>query len=199
MRDKVRSTTTDQAVRQSTAQPVRTTIQSPTAARVEHPMRSTRSTTIAEKIQRAGHRVRSTTAGKTYTETNDRMLDAIVDTNRKAVDFAVKTFDQINDRIADQTPTIGLPFEVPKMVDRVRRARPQPTLASGTSTLHRAPGRDESRRQRAQSVSMLPRRQAGRQARWPATKTATKTAAAKKPDRQEGSDDQEGSGPQGCL
>jgi hypothetical protein len=30
-------------------------------------------------------------AGKTYTKTNDRVLDAIVDTNRKAVDFVVKT------------------------------------------------------------------------------------------------------------
>ena len=92
--------------------------------------------TIAEKINdQVTEQV--TTATKTYTETNDRILDAIVDTNRKAVDFAVKTFDQINDRIADQTPTIELPFDMPKM-DALRRAAPQPTLASGTSTLSSA-------------------------------------------------------------
>ena len=92
--------------------------------------------TIAEKINdQVTEQV--TTATKTYTETNDRILDAIVDTNRKAVDFAVKTFDQINDRIADQTPTIELPFRHAEN-GRASTFPPQPTLASGTSTLSSA-------------------------------------------------------------
>lgn len=49
-----------------------------------------------------------------YTETNERVLDAVVENNRKAVEFAVKTADQVN----EQFDRIELPFEVP-FSDRV--------------------------------------------------------------------------------
>jgi hypothetical protein len=56
------------------------------------------------------------TATDNYTETNDRILDAVVETNRKVVDFAVKTADQVVDQLdqidqvrefkfADKVPT----------------------------------------------------------------------------------------------
>jgi sec-independent protein translocase protein TatB len=50
-----------------------------------------------------------------YTETNDRVLDAVVDTNRKAVDFAVKTADQVTERIEqiDDLPEFKLADKVP--------------------------------------------------------------------------------------
>jgi len=35
------------------------------------------------------------TATANYTSTNDRVLDAVIDANRKAVDFAVKTVDSL--------------------------------------------------------------------------------------------------------
>jgi bacterioferritin (cytochrome b1) len=51
-----------------------------------------------------------------YIETNDRILEAVVETNRKVVDFAVKTADQVSERMdqiedmpefkfADKVPT----------------------------------------------------------------------------------------------
>ena len=44
-----------------------------------------------------------------YNETNERVLGAVVDNSRKAVDFYVKTADQVT----DQLPEFDLPFEVP--------------------------------------------------------------------------------------
>ena len=52
------------------------------------------------------------TATTNYTEQNDRVLDTVVDTNRKLVDFAVKTVDRVADSVASQAPAlkIDLPF-----------------------------------------------------------------------------------------
>ncbi|MDX2379383.1 MAG: hypothetical protein QNM02_06460 [Acidimicrobiia bacterium] len=54
-------------------------------------------------------------AADNYTETNDRVLDAVVDTNRKAVDFAVKTADQVAERIEqiDDLPEFKFADKVP--------------------------------------------------------------------------------------
>jgi hypothetical protein len=98
-------------------------------------------------------------AAKTYTKTNDRVLDAIVDTNRKAVDFVVKT--------ADQAPHIGLAFEVP-MVDRVEFPTPADAGKRYLDVIERLAeiNRDVSERM----VSS-----------FPADKPAAKTAAVQKP------------------
>jgi hypothetical protein len=50
-----------------------------------------------------------------YTETNDRVLDAVVDTNRRVVDFAVKTADQMVDRLdqVEQLPELNFADKVP--------------------------------------------------------------------------------------
>ena len=45
-----------------------------------------------------------------YTEASDKFLDAVVENNKKAVDFAVKTADQVSEQLpelpwADQVPT----------------------------------------------------------------------------------------------
>jgi hypothetical protein len=124
--------------------------------------------TIAEKIndQVTGP---VTTATKTYTETNDRILDAIVDTNRKAVDFAVKTFDQI----ADQAPTFELPFDMPKM-DRFE----VPTAAEAGKRYIDVVERlaDMNRDFSERVVAMLP---VEKTVVKPVAKTATKPAAKK--------------------
>jgi hypothetical protein len=129
--------------------------------------------TIAEKINdQVTEQV--TTATKNYTETNDRVLDAIVDTNRKAVDLAVKTFDQINDRIADQAPTFELPFDMPKM-DRFE----VPTAAeAGKRYIDAVERMAEMNRDFSERVvAMLPTE---KPVIKPAAK-ATKAAVAKKP------------------
>ena len=106
VRDKVRIKTIHQAV-----DPDR--FDTPNNRKSRYPMRS-QITNIAERFnEQVIDQLNK--AGKTYTKTNDRVLDAIVDTNRKAVDFVVKT--------ADQAPRIGLDFEVP-MVDRVEFPTP---------------------------------------------------------------------------
>lgn len=119
-----------------------------------------------------------TTATKTYTETNDRIFDAIVDNNRKAVDFAVKTFDQINDRIADQSPSIELPFDMPKM-DRFE----VPTAVDAGKRYIDLVERmaDMNRDFSERVVAMLPADKPVVKPAATATKAATKTAAAKKP------------------
>ena len=60
-----------------------------------------------------------------FTDTNDRVLDTVVDTNRKAVKFAVKTADQVADRF-EQAPalSIDLPF-----ADRINDMIPTPAEA----------------------------------------------------------------------
>ncbi|MDG1187941.1 MAG: hypothetical protein P8M10_04505 [Ilumatobacter sp.] len=110
-------------------------------------------------------------AGKTYTKTNDRMLDAIVDTNRKAVDFVVKT--------ADQAPHIGLTFEVP-MVDRVEFPTPADAGKRYLDAIERLAeiNRDVSERM----VSSFPADKPAVEAAVPAAKTAAvQKPTAKKP------------------
>ena len=110
-------------------------------------------------------------AGKTYTKTNDRMLDAIVDTNRKAVDFVVKT--------ADQAPHIGLTFEVP-MVDRVEFPTPADAGKRYLDAIERLAeiNRDVSERM----VSSFPADKPVVEAAVPAAKTAAvQKPTAKKP------------------
>ena len=46
-----------------------------------------------------------------YTDTNGRILDAVVDNNRKAVDFFVRTADDANERLPEVP--FDLPFELP--------------------------------------------------------------------------------------
>jgi hypothetical protein len=56
------------------------------------------------------------TATANYTSTNDKVLDAVVDANRKAVDFAVKTVDAITNAV-DVPAMPKMPVEMP-FVDR---------------------------------------------------------------------------------
>ena len=52
------------------------------------------------------------TATANYTSTNDKVLDAVVDANRKAVDFAVKTVDAITKAV--EVPDMPkMPVELP--------------------------------------------------------------------------------------
>ena len=79
---------------------------------------------FSEQLERFGQ-----TAVSNYTETNDRVLDAVVDANRKMVDFAVKTATAVTDAVetpladskfADRIPT---PAEAGKAyIDFVERA-----------------------------------------------------------------------------
>jgi hypothetical protein len=57
------------------------------------------------------------TVTENYTETNQRVLDAVVENSRKAADFYVKTADQVS----DQLPSIDLPFELPTPADAADR------------------------------------------------------------------------------
>ncbi len=52
------------------------------------------------------------TATANYTSTNDKVLDAVVDANRKAVDFAVKTVDAITNAV-DVPAMPKMPVELP--------------------------------------------------------------------------------------
>jgi len=52
------------------------------------------------------------TATASYTSNNDKVLDAVVDANRKAVDFAVKTVDAITNAV--EIPALpAMPVELP--------------------------------------------------------------------------------------
>ena len=53
------------------------------------------------------------TATTNYTETNTRVLDGVVEVNRKMVDFAVKTVDQVADRFTQQAPANRLADRLP--------------------------------------------------------------------------------------
>jgi hypothetical protein len=114
------------------------------------------------------------TATTTYTENNDRMLDAIVETNRKVVDFAVKTAD----RVADQAPSIPtLPVEIP-FADRLQERFELPTPAeAGKAYIDVVERLVEMNRDFSERVvAMLPV-----QAAKPAAKKVATTPAAKKP------------------
>ncbi len=110
------------------------------------------------------------TATKNYTETNERILDAIVDTNRKAVDFAVKTADEFNDRFADQAPNFDLPFDLP--FDRFEMPTPAEAGKRYIDLVERIA--DMNRDFSDRVVAMLPTDK-------PVVKPAAKTPAAKKP------------------
>ena len=49
------------------------------------------------------------TATANYTSTNDKVLDAVIDANRRAVDFAVKTVDAIT-KVVEVPAMVELPF-----------------------------------------------------------------------------------------
>jgi hypothetical protein len=55
------------------------------------------------------------TATANYTSTNDKVLDAVVDANRRAVDFAVKTVDAITNavEVPDLPAMPKMPVELP--------------------------------------------------------------------------------------
>ena len=59
------------------------------------------------------------TATTNYTSTNDKVLDAVIDANRKAVDFAVKTVDAITKAVEvpamPELPFAGR-FELPEFL-----------------------------------------------------------------------------------
>ena len=72
-----------------------------------------------EQLERLGQ-----TAASNYTDTNNRVLDTVVDVNRKVVDFAVKTATSVTDAVeapfADRIPT---PADAGKAyIDFVERA-----------------------------------------------------------------------------
>jgi hypothetical protein len=55
------------------------------------------------------------TAAENYTEANDRILDVVVETNRKVVDFAVKAADQVVEQLEqiDQLPDFKFAERLP--------------------------------------------------------------------------------------
>jgi len=56
-----------------------------------------------------------------YTETNERVLDAVVENSRKAAEFYVKTADQVADRLPDVDLPFDLPFEFPTPAEAADR------------------------------------------------------------------------------
>lgn len=66
------------------------------------------------------------TATANYTSTNDKVLDAVVDANRKAVDFAVKTVDAITKAVEvpamPELPFAGR-FELPEFPTAVEAGK----------------------------------------------------------------------------
>ena len=109
-----------------------------------------------EQIERFGQ-----TAVTNYTETNDRVLDAVVDANRKVVDFAVKTATTVTDAV--ETPLDDAPF-----ADRI----PTPAEAGKAYIDFVERAAEMNRDFNKRVVDMLP-------AEMVATKTATKPAAKK--------------------
>jgi len=59
----------------------------------------------------------SKTVTENYTETNQRVLDAVVENSRKAAEFYVKTADQV----VETLPSIDLPFELPTPAEAADR------------------------------------------------------------------------------
>jgi hypothetical protein len=82
MRDKVRSTEAEQA----SLAGAENIIPKENLNSLEQPMRNEIMTKINDQLG---------TATANYTSTNDKVLDAVIDANRKAVDFAVKAVDAI--------------------------------------------------------------------------------------------------------
>ena len=110
-----------------------------------------------------------------YTETNERVLDAVVENSRKAVEFSVKTADQVN----EQFDRIELPFELP-FTDRV----PTPTEA-GDRYLELVDRIVEMNRDFSERIVKMNREYSDRivemlREEAPAKKPAAKKATAKK-------------------
>lgn len=111
------------------------------------------------------------TATTNYTSTNDKVLDAVIDANRKAVDFAVKTVDAITKAVEvpamSELPIAGR-FELPEF----------PTAAAAgkryISFVERAA--EMNRDLNGRVIDMLKIEEAK-----PAAKPAAKKAAVKKP------------------
>lgn len=122
------------------------------------------------------------TATANYTSTNDKVLDAVVDANRKAVDFAVKTVDAINKAV--EVPAMPkMPVELP-FADRFELPEFPTATEAGKryiSFVERAADLNRDLNERV--VDML-KVEGIKPVVKTATKTATKTAAkpaAKKP------------------
>lgn len=121
------------------------------------------------------------TATANYTSTNDKVLDAVVDANRKAVDFAVKTAGSISNAI--EIPAMPkMPVELP-FADRFELpALPEfPTAAEAgkryISFVERAADLNRDLNERV--VDML-KVEGNKVAVKPAPKTTAKKPAARK-------------------
>ncbi|WP_395152738.1 hypothetical protein [Ilumatobacter sp.] len=116
------------------------------------------------------------TATANYTSTNDKVLDAVVDANRKAVDFALKTVDAIT-KAVDVPAMPELPFagrfELPEF----------PTAAEAgkryIAFVERAA--DMNRDLNGRVIEMLKIEESKPAAKPAAKKPAAKKPAAKKP------------------
>lgn len=63
-------------------------------------------TTITDTVNDA---IDDNNISERFTTTSDQVLDAVLDTNRRIVDFAVTTADRINEQVRSQI-TVELPF-----------------------------------------------------------------------------------------
>lgn len=112
------------------------------------------------------------TATANYTSTNDKVLDAVVDANRKAVDFAVKTVDAITSAVEvpamPELPFAGR-FELPEF--------PTPAEAGKRYISFVERAADMNRDLNERVIDMLK----VEEVKPVATKPAAKKPAAKKP------------------
>jgi hypothetical protein len=63
-------------------------------------------TTITDSVNDA---INDNNISERFTNTSDQVLDAVLDTNRRIVDFAVTTADRINEQVRNQV-SVELPF-----------------------------------------------------------------------------------------
>jgi hypothetical protein len=163
MQGKVRSTKAEQATLAG-SENTPTTPSEKTLNTLEHSMRNQIITKINDQLE---------TATANYTSTNAKVLDAVIDANRKAVDFAVKTVDAITKTVEvpamPELPFVGR-FELPAF----------PTAAEAgkryISFVERAA--DMNRDLNGRVIDMLKIEEAKKPA---AKKPAAKKPAAKKP------------------
>jgi len=123
-------------------------------------------TTINDSVTDA---INDNNIAERFTTTSDRVLDAVLDTNRRIVDAAVTTADRVAEQFRSQV-TVELPF-----ADRL----PTPTLAGERylDFVERAVSLNRDMNQRV--VDMI---KADNAKKAPATKTvAKKTPATKRP------------------
>lgn len=117
-----------------------------------------------EQIERFGQ-----TAVTNYTETNDKVLDTVIDMNRKVVDFAVKTATAVTDAV--ETPLADAKF-----ADRI----PTPAKAGKAYIDFVERAADMNRDFSKRVVAMLPAEMVAAKPAKPAKKAAAKKPAAKK-------------------